>query len=194
MATIYCLVDPRTDCLRYVGRAANLLSRFSNHLAVSGVEKTPKARWILKLLKLGLKPQLAIIEELPEAQANDAERFWIASLRAAGAMLLNMTDGGEGSSRPRPDVRARLLGTHPSAETKAKIGASNRGKKRSLELRNRISDTVKSSPFLAEQLRHARSKITQVSREQRANKLRGRAPTAAVQAALEKAWEARRQA
>lgn len=60
-----------------------------------------------------------------EADAFEHEREMIAELREAGFNLANMTDGGEGTSNPSPEVRAKLR--NPSDETRAKISkaASN---------------------------------------------------------------------
>lgn len=63
-----------------------------------------------------------------EADAFEHEKEMIAELRAAGFNLANMTDGGEGSS-----------GWVPSAETKARISATSKGRKHSCESRLRMS-------------------------------------------------------
>jgi len=51
-----------------------------------------------------------------DEEAYAAEKVHIAEMRAAGFVLYNTNDGGEGA-------------LNPSAETRAKIGAANRGKK-----------------------------------------------------------------
>lgn len=90
-----------------------------------------------------------VFETDDEAEAFAEEKRRIA-LHGREA-LTNKTDGGDGPSNPSPDVRARIaagrrgciasehtrelqrkakLGTHRSAETKAKISRAQRGRKR----------------------------------------------------------------
>jgi hypothetical protein len=71
------------------------------------------------LLKIDLLPELVVLELVHKADASMVECFWIASLRAAGAKLLNHTDGGEKGSTRR--------GFKLTAATKAKISASHQG-------------------------------------------------------------------
>jgi len=95
---IYGLIDPRTNCVRYVGKAKNTDQRFSNHWCPSGrSDKTPKGAWFRKLHRLGLKPLLVILDVVPEEEWHQAEREWIAHYRKQ-QRLFNFTDGGEGGA------------------------------------------------------------------------------------------------
>jgi hypothetical protein len=69
-----------------------------------------------------------ILEESNESAWREAEQFWIASLRLAGADLCNLTDGGQGPS-----------GYKLSEEHKRKIGSARRGHKHSEEAIRRMS-------------------------------------------------------
>lgn len=115
MLTIYGLIDPRTTLLRYVGKSYNPIERFSQHIRDCSRERTRKANWIRSLLKLGLKPQLEILETV-EGSGNIEERFYIALFRAFGADLVNATAGGDG--------------VEFTAEIRAKMSAAQLGKKR----------------------------------------------------------------
>ncbi len=119
---IYGLVDPRTQAVRYVGKSTSGLRRPKEHSAPSLLEgvRTHKANWIRTLRAQGLRPTITVLEEFSDAGPLDvAEVAWIATGRALGWPLTNGADGGVGSP-------GRVL----SAETKAKIGAANKGAKR----------------------------------------------------------------
>ena len=59
-------------------------------------------------------PEIVVLEQDPADGLSTAERRWIATLRAEGARLTNLTDGGDS-------------GFHPSSETRAKMSAAQRG-------------------------------------------------------------------
>lgn len=123
--TTYGLVDPRTGCLRYVGKTSKLDQRLYWHIADSKRYSHRCAQWVKGLVKLGLLPILVVLED------GDQEVFWIASLRAAGASLLNVSDGGDCVTWT-PEVRAKA-----SASAKARGGPGPRywaGKKQPPEM------------------------------------------------------------
>lgn len=91
---IYTLSDPRTNFVRYVGKARNPKGRYSGHM--NSTSATHRAKWINSLKALALSPKMEIIEEVAEDGWQEAERFWIESLRQMGCDLTNHTGGGEG--------------------------------------------------------------------------------------------------
>lgn len=99
-STIYALCDPRTGAVRYVGKTVQPTLRrlvYHVHAARRGTRHLPISRWVWKLLKRKQRPTILEIESvLPGGDWASRERYWIASYRAAGAKLLNLTDGGEG--------------------------------------------------------------------------------------------------
>ena len=119
LITIYGLVDPRTACLRYIGQSKRLGKRFWRHCHPLPNDRSHRGCWLRGLLANKLEPQLI---ELEFAESSDAatvlEAFWIASLRSAGADLVNITDGENAPSR-----RGFVL----TAEHKAKIAAAHIG-------------------------------------------------------------------
>lgn len=125
---IYGLIDPLSGNVRYIGKALDPKDRYRQHIKIKENPKTHKEKWIFSLYKLGLTPELVIIETTIETKANEAEQFWIAEYRAEGFQLTNGTDGGEG-----------FFGYKPSKETIEKITAIHRGKKRSPEETIRLS-------------------------------------------------------
>lgn len=138
MTYIYGLTDPRTGALRYIGQTKHLRKRYSRHLNLHAEDRTHRACWVRGLLSSGLRPELDTLEVVDDAVASDVERFWIASLRAAGADLVNLTGGGEGGATRRgyatpADVRSKIsrahVGIRHTAETRALLSQQRRGKK-----------------------------------------------------------------
>ena len=117
---IYGLIDPRTGELRYVGKSSSGLKRPKDHWKPSILNKQPtKAiNWIKSLISKGMLPQIEILEELDSSLLlNDSEKFWIASVKATGAELLNMTNGGDGQSNgwcPSAEVRIKMARSRPN--------------------------------------------------------------------------------
>ena len=105
LARIYVLVDPRDEEIRYVGWTIRTLpQRLRSHLR----DKYPghKTRWVQMLRRLGLKPRIDLIQEVPLLDWAAAERYWIGYFRSMGCRLTNSTDGGEGrlGHHPTPSV------------------------------------------------------------------------------------------
>lgn len=103
---IYALHDAADVSARvYVGMTTNMQRRLTDHLrdARRGIW-TAKARWLAGVVARGGNYQ-------------EAEQFWIASLRAMGMPLVNLTDGGHGAR-----------GYKPSAELTARLAAGRRGR------------------------------------------------------------------
>ncbi len=94
---IYALHDPRTGEARYIGKALNPEKRLLAHL--NSKTHLPVAHWVRKLRRLGMKPEMRIIEWVPIAEWEAAERRWIATHRAKTDRLLNLAAGGAGPGR-----------------------------------------------------------------------------------------------
>jgi len=99
MITIYGLADPRTNVIRYVGKAQNLKHRIQNHLCPAALDgKTHRAQWLNSLMKIGLRPIVITLENVDESVWEERERWWIKHYRELGNDLTNFTDGGEGGA------------------------------------------------------------------------------------------------
>jgi hypothetical protein len=131
---IYALVDPRNQTMRYIGKSVRPKTRFSEHLSQSSLKvDTYKNHWIKSLLRLGLKPELEIIDEVDYRDDwSIEEKRWIARIRnlAPGyPNLTNVSDGGEG-----------IEGCVMPEEIRKKISQANRGVPKSAETRIQFSN------------------------------------------------------
>lgn len=141
---IYILSDPRTNEIRYVGKAIDTKKRLSVHLCDR--KKSHKTNWIQSLLKEGAKPEMEIVETFFDSDDEDwkkAERWWISYLRFIGCRLTNLDNGGGGagvvSAATREKMRAASRGKSQTPESRVKIGAAHKGKIVSAETRAKIS-------------------------------------------------------
>lgn len=131
-AFIYTLSEPHTRKVRYVGKTFNPKARFSEHIhrAKRG-GKSHVYCWIRTVLLAGEYPIMDVIEVFHENEISDweqAERFWIETLRFYGCHLTNLDSGGGSGRRASLSTRMKI-GAYSkkrvhSTETKAKIAAS----------------------------------------------------------------------
>jgi hypothetical protein len=95
---IYGLVDPKTNEIRYIGKAVDLENRIRNHFKPSRLlAKTHKNNWLKLLINENKKPFVVVLEkELSENLLNEFEIKWIKHYNKIGCKLTNATDGGDG--------------------------------------------------------------------------------------------------
>jgi len=93
---IYTLSDPRTNEVRYVGKANNINQRYKAHLNRARDHQTHKRNWIESLKRDGLKPIIEIIDVVPIEEWIYWETYWISQMKAWGFDLVNNTNGGDG--------------------------------------------------------------------------------------------------
>ncbi|MFZ5783985.1 MAG: GIY-YIG nuclease family protein [Pseudomonadota bacterium] len=91
-AWIYALCDGRTGAVRYIGKADNPRKRLRQHLRAEMRLSFPVVQWIRKQKALGISPIMIALEFTEDWQV--AEIDWIAHMRAIGAPLLNVAEGG----------------------------------------------------------------------------------------------------
>ena len=115
---IYGLTDPRTGKVRYVGYSVDPNKRLTDHLRQARrTTSSHRTAWLRQLFKLELRPELVILEKTTTDRAQEREIYWIQDFRVHGERLTNQSNGGEGQN-----------GYKHSAATKAKIGASLKGR------------------------------------------------------------------
>lgn len=125
--SIYGLCDPRTGCLRYIGKANRPKVRLYHHHCC-GPKKNHRTDWLNNLKNNGLKPEMFTLEEVEERDWQEAERFWISYFRS-------LMKGRKLSE----SHRLKLCGKIKSQETRDKIGNAQRGRKASVETKKKIS-------------------------------------------------------
>ncbi len=92
--SIYKLIDPETNEVRYVGKTIQKLSnRLASHISVSkkDTKKDYCHCWIKSLLFKGLSPIIKLIEETSDI---NRECYWINYYKGI-TKLTNFSDGGE---------------------------------------------------------------------------------------------------
>ena len=92
-ASIYCLVDPRTRQIRYVGRTTtSLLDRLAGHLRelryTNAVNKGLMT-WLRELAHAELKPEIRLLETI-HGDDKVSERRWIEKMFTEGVNLTNV--------------------------------------------------------------------------------------------------------
>ncbi len=57
---IYCLIDPLTNQLKYIGKTVNPTKRYSSHL--NEIKKDKKSTWVQSLKNNGTNPEFLILD------------------------------------------------------------------------------------------------------------------------------------
>lgn len=161
---IYCLVDPYSGEIRYVGKSSNGLSRPKSHFYKSS-ENNHKSNWIRKVKAKGSTPIIRILHSWPKTSdeiLSSCEIYWISKLKRVGCRLTNSTDGGEGTSGFKHSEVTKLKlkeinsGKILSEKTKKKMSKSHIGNKyasgtvRTEEFKRKVSNSMKGKPFSEE--------------------------------------------
>lgn len=136
---IYALTEPGTRTIRYLGKAVKPKRRCVRHIhdAKKG-EAWHVSRWIRKLLRVGQRPDVHILCEVPHNDWERFERAFIALGRQAGLDLTNGTDGGDGHLG-LCGGKHPMFGKKHSREACAKMSASHKGRTPSQEHRKNLS-------------------------------------------------------
>lgn len=185
---IYGLYDPRTNELRYIGKAIDLKIRFDLHISETRCgRESHKNRWLAQLIAAGLLPimrTLEVIENSNDQDWQERERWWIKAARETGDRLTNLDDGGRSGTKKCEETKNKIsmsnLGKKMSPEAVAKmkatkaarltpevrerIAAGQRGKKQSPELVAKRCAALKGR-MVSEETRRKISEANKISRE-----------------------------
>lgn len=140
---IYCLVDPFSLEIRYVGLSTRGLVRPQTHFYPSSVKNPTNHRtcWVRSVIRKGKKPIIRVIQSwqtITREELARAEVYWISHLTALGCSLTNSTAGGEGSvgyihtQEDKIKMSLAKAGVTLTAEHREKISTTLRGNKRAL--------------------------------------------------------------
>jgi group I intron endonuclease len=111
--TIYKLIDPNTNQVRYIGLTFNDLKlRLKSHMSEPG--KSHKIFWIKKLKKDGLKPIIESVEENISTyeEACHREIYYIEYFKSIGCKLTNMASGGNKNKKMSEETRKKMSESH----------------------------------------------------------------------------------
>ena len=139
---IYGLFDVRDpDSIRYVGKSVQPRIRMNHHLSDASRFRgcNHRVNWINSVINRGSSIGMICIKCVDEAESCRVECEIIAQYKAAGASLVNGTNGGDGccgmvlSEESRNKIRLKSIGRKQSLETVAKRVAKIKGMKRTPE-------------------------------------------------------------
>lgn len=102
---IYILIDPVTDCVRYVGKANNVHKRYFAHLKDRRTHH--RSCWIKGLSNKGLKPIVEVVDTVSKNEWQFWEKYYISLFKSWGFDLTNVSEGGEGSEHTE-ETRKRM--------------------------------------------------------------------------------------
>jgi hypothetical protein len=107
--TIYKLIDPVTNEIRYIGLTFNnLKQRLKSHINEN--VKSHKCQWIKKLKSEGLKPLIESVENSISTYEEACEReiFYIEYYKNIGCDLTNHATGGNKNKKMDDETRKRM--------------------------------------------------------------------------------------
>ena len=133
---IYILIDPRDNCVRYVGKTKSINRRFSQHMSEASKIRSHKNNWLLQLKLNKLVPEMVVIDECEDDSWVLLEQWYIELFKSWGFNLTNLTKGGEG-----------VYGYIATEEVRQKISHGNKGKVISEETRQKISKALKGKKY-----------------------------------------------
>lgn len=132
---LYVLTCPKSGSIRYVGKTVDLKTRLTHHISEARKKSNHRECWISSLAVEGLRPNIRLLTQVPDEQANFWEREYIKLLRGIGCPLTNGTDGGD-DPPSRRGVPVSLETRRKMSEAQKRIGnkpPSPRGRKLSPE-------------------------------------------------------------
>jgi group I intron endonuclease len=107
--TIYKLIDPTDNRIRYIGLTFNdLKTRLKSHISEPG--SSHKINWIKKIKKIGLKPIIESVEEDISTYETACEReiHFIDYFKSLGCDLTNMASGGNKNRKMSDETRKKM--------------------------------------------------------------------------------------
>jgi hypothetical protein len=108
MVDIYCLKDPDTGEVFYVGQTNMPFQyRLNGHIKDAERSNSKKSVWIDGLIAQNKLPIIDAVEQCSDEESNTREKYWIQHYREANPSLTNANGAGSGNhKRPRFSVFA----------------------------------------------------------------------------------------
>lgn len=150
--------------MRYVGFTTDPQRRLQDHIKASRYDKSIVYRnhWIKSVLDKGSNIELLVIEQGKGSGWEEREIYWIKWYRfIMGPKLTNLTDGGEGA--------LGCTGRECTQETRQKLSAAGKGKKRSPEIRAKFCEIQQALAKERPKSEEHRAKISKTVKERWAN-------------------------
>jgi len=88
-------------------------------------------RFVSELKSLGLSLRYSVLQQCSQGQWQNWEKFWIATVKASGAKLFNIAEGGNAPATTSESCRSARLGKKDSAETRMNKSIAAKGIKKS---------------------------------------------------------------
>ena len=102
MISIYCLKDPDTGQVCYVGRTSQSVDRrFIAHVSESQRANNRRCQWIKKILNQGKMPVIEVIDQCQPSEQQKKKQYWIEYYRSINPNLTNNTE----EERRAPRIR-----------------------------------------------------------------------------------------
>jgi hypothetical protein len=104
---IYGLVDPRNNEIRYIGKTIDPKNRLSGHITESKDINVVnyRARWLRKLTKIGLKPEIIFLRTCSSDEYEKYETEYIQIY--SNNRLTNSDESGQGNKNRKREVLNR---------------------------------------------------------------------------------------
>lgn len=126
-ATIYSLVDPRSDSIVYIGKTVrDIKHRYRSHCSKSQCHNGRLKRILNELRELGLKFECRILEKCNPEDVDAREIFHIAKAREDGMDLCNVLSGGDGPAPGSFSEPVRAAMSRSASRRFAQPGARER--------------------------------------------------------------------
>lgn len=105
MKTVYALLDPRSQQIRYVGICADIKRRMRQHLSdAKHGKQLPVYDWIRDLIAANSRPACEPIERTDD---DEREAYWINFYREQGHPLTNLMSGGRNLHHEQTIIKMR---------------------------------------------------------------------------------------
>lgn len=153
MNTVYALIDPRTSEAKYIGLTRlRLDKRLNGHLSTGA--SVAVSKWVEELSIFNIKPEILSVEEnVSEADANEAETFWINYMKVLGAKLLNVQKESQGRRTyfgPLNPVEKVLKTNNHGGARKGAGGPKGQQKEEIANFKIEVRMTVEEKSFVKE--------------------------------------------